>query len=114
MSLNNPSKTTEQQDNEAFEALSEPKKKQKKQRKSRKGSSLKRVNIDRLDKKLMNILDREVNNLLKLSGVTSLEKDDANNLINYLKLIKNLKKESYIEEETLTDEELEKIASKAT
>lgn len=85
----------------------------KKTRKSRKGTSLKRVNVDRLDKKLMNILDREVNKLLKLSALSGLEKDDANNLINYLKLVKNLKRETEQLENNLTDAELEQIASKS-
>lgn len=113
MSHDNPQKPSDAQDNDSINVLSNNKSKPRKPRKSRKGSSLKRVNIERLAKKLMNVLDREVNSLLKLSATTGLEKDDANNLVNYLKLVKNLQKESYLEEENLTDEELEKIAAKA-
>lgn len=84
-------------------------KKPKKKRLTR----LKNINFPRLEKKLLNILDRDINNLYRLSMEGRLEKDDAQILVNYLKLLKqfNISQE---EIDSLSNEELEKIASKLT
>ena len=81
-------------------------------KKCRAPRSLKKVNLDLLNKKFMTSLEREANNLLDLTYNGKLEKEDAISLNNYLKLVRDLKK---LEDEALldlTDEELEKIAAK--
>ncbi len=58
----------------------------------------------------MNVLARETASLLMLSHKQKLTKDESVALTNYLKLIKDLKKEEDAGMENLSDEELEKLA----
>lgn len=73
---------------------------------------LKKVNVDEVHKKLLNILQREAHHLFTMSVVTKLDKDESQSLVNYLKLLNQLKKDDTIDLDKLTDEELEKIVSK--
>lgn len=82
-------------------------------RKSRSGLSLKQVNLDHVQKKLLNVLLRDTNALLLESTRGKLNKDDAQSLNNYLKLIKDLKKVEDEDLNGLSDEELEKLANVA-
>lgn len=84
----------------------------KKARKSRVGTSLKRVNLERSEKKLLNILDRQINLLLAISKTNLFNKDEAGALVNYLKVLKQFTKDSTESIDSLTDEQLEKLASK--
>jgi hypothetical protein len=79
---------------------------------SRSELSLKRVNIERVERQLLNVLSRETISLLKLSHREKLGRDDATSLANYLKLLKELKKSEAEKLEGLTDEELEKLANR--
>ena len=67
--------------------------KPKKARKSRKGLSLRKINLDKVHVKLLNSLARDVDALLMESRQGKLTKDDAVSLINYLKLLKDLRKD---------------------
>lgn len=85
------------------------KKKPQKKRRIR----LKKVDLDNLNKKLLNVLSREINHLMQLSFNHKLEKDDADALAKYVKLLKELQKDSTESNDNLTDEQLEKLASKS-
>jgi hypothetical protein len=78
-------------------------------RKSRKAKSLKRVNLDLLNLKLLNSLARYVDMLLQKSLDGNMTKDDANCLFSGLKLLKDLKKTENENMEDLTDEQLKKL-----
>jgi hypothetical protein len=78
-------------------------------RKSRKAKSLKRVNLDLLNLKLLNSLARYVDMLLQKSLDGNMTKDDANSLFSGLKLLKDLKKTENENMEDLTDEQLKKL-----
>lgn len=86
--------------------------KTKKPRKSRAGSSLKTVNLQRAEKKLLNILDRQINKLLTISVSGLFSKDESLALVNYVKLLKQIQKDDNQDLDKMTDEELEKLASK--
>jgi len=79
-------------------------------RKSRAGLSSKRVNLDQVHKKLLTSLNREANNLLRNSHKDKLNRDDAQSLIGYLKLIKDLRHIEKEKESELSDKELEEIS----
>lgn len=81
----------------------------KKPRKSRAGSSLKTVNLQRAEKKLLNILDRQINKLLTISVSNLFSKDESAALVNYVKLLKQIQKDDSLDLDQLTDEQLEKI-----
>lgn len=81
-----------------------------KPKRSRAKRSLKAVDLEQLEKKLLTVLEREVHHLLDLSLALKLEKEDALSLGNYLKLLKTLKKTDDID--NLSDAELQKIANK--
>lgn len=83
--------------------------KPKKQRKPRAGLSLKTVSIERVNKQLLNVLSREVSNLLISSNKGKLNKDDATALCNYLKLMKTLSEEEEKTLSSLSTEELEAL-----
>lgn len=82
--------------------------KQKKKRLPR----LKKIDIDLAHKKLLNTLAREIHHLFTLSVYEKLGKEDSLSLVNYVKLLNQLKKDSQQDLDSLTDEELEKIANK--
>jgi hypothetical protein len=70
-------------------------------RKSRAGKSLKNINLDQIQKKLLNVLERETNQLLVLSVDGKLDKDQSDDL--------NKEAEELSE---MSEEELEKLADK--
>jgi hypothetical protein len=81
-------------------------------RKSRKGLSLKQnISMDEIHEKLLNVLARDVDQLLHASAIKKLEAGDSQTLTNYLKLIKDLKKLEAENLENISDEDLEKIAN---
>jgi hypothetical protein len=84
-----------------------------KKKSSRAELSLKRVNLERLHRQLLNVLSRETTALLHLSYYEKLDKDAAAALCNYLKLMKELSKMEEDKLSGLSDEELEKIANAA-
>jgi hypothetical protein len=73
---------------------------------------LKKINLNDIQKKLMNILARDTNHLLKLSEPDKLTKDDSLSLVNYLRLLKQLQKDTADDLDNMTDAELEKLANK--
>ena len=75
----------------------------------RKGLSVKRVNLDLLEKKVKNAIARDVDHLLRTALERNLSRDQANALVNYAKLIKELKKSEAADTETMTTAELEKL-----
>ena len=62
-------------------------------KKSKAGRSLSTVNLDRLEKASKTILQREINNLLDASHKGKLSKDDSASLRDYIKTIRELKKD---------------------
>ncbi len=99
--------------NNSDNPLTNPPNSPKRHRKSKRGTSLKEVNLKRAHKKLLNILDRDINHLLLISREGELKKDQSQALVNYLKLLREFQKEDKLNLENMTDEELERIASKA-
>lgn len=83
--------------------------KREKERRSRGGLSLKRVNLDKINRQLLNVLIRETIVLLKLSHAAPLSDSDSDKLLSYLKVVKTLREDD-LGGENLTDEELEKLA----
>jgi len=71
-----------------------------------------KVDLDRITKQLLNVLRRETRALLLASAPGKrLSKDDADMLVKYLRLSKDLKKSiSKDEIDKMSDEELEKLA----
>lgn len=63
-------------------------------KKSKAGRSLSNVNLDRLDKAAKTILQREINNLLDASHKGKLSKDDSLSLRDYIKTIRDLRKDT--------------------
>jgi hypothetical protein len=59
---------------------------------------------------LLTALARDAKHLLEQSYLRTLPKDQAQSLINYLKLIKEIEKEKLKEQQDISTEELEKIA----
>ena len=69
-----------------------------------------KVDMEYLEKRAKTVLDREINHLLDLSYNGKLDKEAASSLVNYLKAIKDLKKEEEESLNNLSDEQLAKIA----
>lgn len=67
------------------------------------------INLDELYDKTKLILYREIRNLLRDSASQLLSKDSSQSLVNYAKLLKDLRKEERERLKNLTDEELAKI-----
>ena len=84
--------------------------KTRKKRLSRAKFSLKKVNLDHLQKQLLTVMQRDTEALLALSFNGKLEKDDATSLNNYLKFIKELKKFEEDEIANMSDEQLNALA----
>lgn len=76
------------------------------------GRKLKKVNLGRLQKRLENVLDYHSKELWKICKYQELNKDQSAAVCNYLKLLKDLKKQEEEKLEHLSDEELEKLAAK--
>jgi hypothetical protein len=81
-------------------------------RKPRKGQSTKAIDLDILHKRLLNVLNRDVANLLQASSLGPLNRDETNALTGYLKLLGQLKKMDKEDSDTLSDEQLSEIANK--
>jgi len=82
----------------------------KKPRKVRAGMSIKNVDLVKLNKRLLNVLSRDVVHLLEASYKGKLDRDDQQALTNYLKLMKDLQKQEEDALENMSDEELAKLA----
>ena len=82
----------------------------KKPHKSHRGISTKNVNLQRVRKKLMNVLSRDTDHLMRASFEGKLKEAEASDLRGYLKLIKDLMKQEEDEQGVIPDKELEKIA----
>lgn len=67
--------------------------------------------IDTSEKKLMTILTREIDHLMKASYVRKLDKDEASALASYIRLTKEFRKVEAETIEGMSDEELEAIAA---
>ncbi len=78
----------------------------KKTRKSRMGRSVREVDLDKVHKRLLVVLARDVTHLMDRSYQGKLNDDDAKALTNYLKLMKVLKQQELEDLEGLSDEEL--------
>lgn len=69
------------------------------------------VSIDELQMRTLEILRREISNLMVASARGSLSRDDAMSLTGYIKLLKELKDNEKELLANASDEELEKIAN---
>lgn len=67
------------------------------------------VDLDKLNKRLLTILSRDISQLMVKSKKSSLGKDESQSLVAYLKLVRSLKKEELDELEEMSAEELEKV-----
>lgn len=72
------------------------------------------INLEDLLGKTRVILYREIRNLMVESASGLLSKDSSQSLISYVKLLKDIHKEDKHEAESLSIEELEKIAKNET
>ncbi len=61
-------------------------------------------------KRLKNVLRRDVDKLLRKSFRSKLDKEEAESLVKYLRIVKDLMKEEKADEAGLTDEQLAKLA----
>ena len=80
-------------------------------RKSRAGRGIKRVNLNRLEKAGLTVLQREINYLLDKSFTGKLNKDDSISLRDYLRTIRDLKRDEDSQLSKLSDEDLDKLAN---
>ncbi len=78
----------------------------------RKGLKLKKVNLDKLQKRFENIMDRHSRRLWEMVRYDELNKDQTTAVCNYLKLLKDLKKMEEESLEGMSDEELKKLLDK--
>ena len=97
---------------EAFKADPNRVIKYRKKNKPRGGQSIRKVDIEKVHKSLLNVLARDTAALLEASHLRKLNKEEATALTQYLKLIREIKKADDDELDTLSDEELEKLAEK--
>jgi hypothetical protein len=88
-----------------------PSKKSPSQHSSRRCRS---ASLDTLQKRLVTVLVREVESLMDLSYTTKLSKADSSDLVNYLKLLKDLKHQETTILSSMSDEELEALAKAPT
>lgn len=79
-------------------------------RRSRSGMRTRYVDIDKVHKKLMTVLDRQADHLLRKSVAEILSRDDMTGLTSSLKLIKELRNIEKEKKAELTDKELEEIS----
>lgn len=71
----------------------------------------KHLDFDLINRHLLSVLAREARQLVRLSSNGPLNRDQSTSLVNYIKLIKELKKDKAKELEEMPLEELEKIAN---
>lgn len=83
----------------------------RKPRKGQKRLRLDAVNVDYVEYQLLNILARDVRHLLEKVRLQILNKDQAQSLVNYLKLTKELKKQKLQELENMSEDELKKLVN---
>jgi len=69
------------------------------------------VNLDRIQRRLQTALSRDTGHILALSHAGKLDKQASDSLVQYLKLIKQLKKMEQEESEAMSDEQLAELAS---
>lgn len=69
------------------------------------------VDIDEIQRQLLGVLKRETQQLLDESFAQKLSEESSKSLVNYLKLLKQLKDDELKALEMLTEEELEARAS---
>jgi len=81
-------------------------------RKSRGAMSVRKISLARLNSRLLTCLSRDTNHLLVASYAGKLESKDAATLSQYLKLIQELRKSEASDLASMTDEQLERLASK--
>jgi hypothetical protein len=72
------------------------------------------VNLDKIQLQFLVVLKREANRLLDLSHAEKLSDECSKTLVNYLKLLKDIRKSEAEDLESMTDEELEAMAAKNT
>lgn len=70
------------------------------------------VDLDKIQHYFLVVLKREATRLLDQSFEAKLSEESSKALVNYLKLLKDLKESEEKELESLSDEELEKLANK--
>lgn len=87
----------------------EPQKAPKK-RKSRAGMTLRRTNLEKMQKQLLNVLRRDVEKLLESSFKSTLRAEETDKLLLYLKQVKTLRKDELEDLEGLSDEALAELA----
>ena len=87
-----------------------PLKPNKKPRRPRSGLSIRKFNLHKSHQKIMTILDREINHLMMDSIKGKLSKDASASLVNYMKVLADLKKIEAEALEEMSDEQLAKIA----
>ena len=73
------------------------------------GLRLKKIELERVYKRLLNILHRDVEHLLVLSVEKALTQPQSAALVNYLKIMGDLKEYNRKNTENISTEELEKI-----
>ena len=74
---------------------------------------LRKSSLNKIQNRLITVLVRETESLMDLSFNHKLDKNDAASLVNYLRLLKEMRKDEEDKNKNLTDEELEKIAAQA-
>lgn len=74
----------------------------------RRGRCLRNVNPDHLTRRLFSIMSRDVDKLMQICMDRLLTRDESAAVVNYTKLMKDLKKA----DSSLTDAELEALARK--
>lgn len=72
---------------------------------------LKRVSLAKQRKRLLNVLERDIRKLLEKSQYEQLNKDEAQQVCNYLKMIREMEKDEDKNLGNLSDAELEKLAA---
>lgn len=77
----------------------------------RKGLTSKHVDLDKVERRAKNALRKDVDHLCKLSGrAGGLSRDRAQALVNYMKLLRELKRSESAGAEAIPNEELERLA----
>jgi hypothetical protein len=81
-------------------------------RKSQGPRRLSVVDLDKVEHKFTVVLNREANQLLDRSWKNPLPDEAAKTLVNYMKLLKELKVQKEKELENLSDEDLQNLSTK--
>lgn len=81
--------------------------------KKSKRARLRIINLDLVNKQLVNTLARDVRHLFRANVTNPLSEEDSKKLINYLKLLKELRKSVSADDmEKLSEAQLEKLIQK--